>query len=116
MTMPSFLSTLCNPTNNDVLYLQSQNDNLNDDMTPLLRDTLVPGSTSRGLPFANEVFGSEPEVANVWIGDEKSVTSLHKDPYENVYLVVRGEKRFDLLPPTEFYCLHGKSPGSFHSF
>lgn len=34
------------------------------------------------------------------------------DPYENIYMVVRGTKTFTLLPPTEAYCLHGVS--SFH--
>lgn len=49
-----------------------------------------------------------PDVANIWIGDSRSITSLHKDPYENIYLVIRGSKTFTLLPPTEFYSLHEK--------
>ena len=112
MNMETFLSRLRGraktgiPADEDVLYLQSQNDNLHDEMHDLLEDA------TDELPFASEVFGSSPEVANVWIGDERSVTSLHKDPYENLYLVVQGTKTFDLLPPTEFYCLHGKTASS----
>lgn len=34
---------------------------------------------------------------------------MHKDPYENIYMVVRGTKTFTLLPPTEGYCIHGSS-------
>ena len=39
-------------------------------------------------------------------GDERSVSSWHKDPYENLYAVVRGTKTFLLLPPCEAYRLH----------
>lgn len=31
------------------------------------------------------------------------------DPYENCYAVVRGTKKFVLLPPIEYYCVHGKT-------
>lgn len=30
---------------------------------------------------------------------------MHSDPYENMYAVVRGEKHFTLLPPTDYYWL-----------
>lgn len=40
--------------------------------------------------------------------------STHSDPYENIYLVVRGSKTFTLLPPTEFYCLHGSLSSTIH--
>lgn len=57
--------------------------------------------------FARGAFGSAlPDAVNLWIGDQHSVTSLHKDPYENLYLVVRGSKEFTLLPPIEYFCLH----------
>ena len=39
-------------------------------------------------------------------GDNRSVSSWHKDPYENLYAVVRGTKVFLLLPPVEAYRLH----------
>ncbi len=29
---------------------------------------------------------------NLWIGDERAVSSAHKDNYENMYCVVVGEK------------------------
>ena len=29
--------------------------------------------------------GGPPEAVNLWIGDERSVTSWHKDPFENIY-------------------------------
>ena len=75
-----------------------------------------------------------PDAVNLWIGDEKSVTSIHSgtpsktsmplvflrcvslthvrtraltDPYENIYTVIRGAKYFTLLPPTDGWCLKG---------
>jgi jumonji domain-containing protein 7 len=35
------------------------------------------------------------------MGDGRAVTSTHKDPYENVYCVVRGSKDVTLFPPTD---------------
>lgn len=46
-----------------------------------------------------------PDAVNLWIGNSKSITSIHNDPYENIYHVVRGCKTFLLLPPTEGWCL-----------
>ncbi|GAA5970605.1 hypothetical protein JCM21900_004800 [Sporobolomyces salmonicolor] len=84
-----------------VYYLQSQNGNLADEYLPLLEDVGLDGPA-----WAREAFGEAPEVANIWIGGSRSKTSLHKDPYENLYLVLRGSKTFTLLPPTEAYCVH----------
>lgn len=44
--------------------------------------------------------GNKPDATNIWIGTEKSVSSLHKDPYENFYIVISGAKTFTLLPAT----------------
>ncbi|KAM0746507.1 Clavaminate synthase-like protein [Meredithblackwellia eburnea MCA 4105] len=89
--------------NGPVYYLQSQNGNLSQEgeLHPLLEDVGLSGPS-----WAAEVFGEPPDVANVWIGDSRSVTSMHKDPYENIYLVIRGSKTFTLMPPTEYYCVH----------
>jgi len=35
------------------------------------------------------------------MGDERAVTSMHKDPYENIYCVVRGYKEIRLQPPSD---------------
>lgn len=39
------------------------------------------------------------------MGGKQSVTSMHKDPYENLYGVVRGAKTFILHPPTDLHCI-----------
>lgn len=38
------------------------------------------------LALAVEAFGNEPEATNLWIGDDRAVSSLHKDFYENMYV------------------------------
>ena len=53
------------------------------------------------LPWAKEAFGKEPDAINFWMGDGRAVTSTHKDPYENIYCVVRGYKDITLFPPSD---------------
>ncbi|KAF2226038.1 putative phospholipase [Elsinoe ampelina] len=76
-----------------VKYLQTQNDNLRDEYAPLFAD--VPSS----IPFARIALQKDPDAVNFWLGNERSVTALHKDNYQNVYAQIRGRKRFVLLPP-----------------
>ena len=47
--------------------------------------------------------GKTPDAVNFWMGGERSITSMHKDHYENIYGVVRGSKTFILHPPTDLY-------------
>lgn len=55
--------------------------------------TLVTLSTPHPvLSRHKQVFGGKPEAINLWIGDERSVTSFHKDHFENMYGVIRGTK------------------------
>ncbi|EPZ33939.1 Cupin-like domain-containing protein [Rozella allomycis CSF55] len=85
-------------TNNDhVHYLQSQNDNLSQDGFAAIRKD-VPES----IEFASEALDAKPDAVNLWIGNEKSTTSMHKDHYENLYAVVRGCKIFTLYPPNYY--------------
>jgi len=66
--------------------------------------------------WANIVFGLEPDAINFWMGDNRAVSSLHLDYYENIYCVVTGKKHFTLLPPTDLCYLY-KQPyksATFH--
>ena len=63
------------------------------------------GDADTELPLANEAFGSKPDAVNLWIGDDRSITTMHSDNYENMYAVVCGVKHFTLLPPTDYYFL-----------
>ena len=39
------------------------------------------------------------QACNFWCGEDAAVTSTHADLFENLYVVVKGEKHFTLLPP-----------------
>eukprot|EP00929_Paragymnodinium_shiwhaense_P003128 TRINITY_DN103535_c0_g1_i1.p1 TRINITY_DN103535_c0_g1~~TRINITY_DN103535_c0_g1_i1.p1 ORF type:complete len:405 (-),score=95.85 TRINITY_DN103535_c0_g1_i1:288-1406(-) len=77
-----------------VPYVSQQNDSLRQELPALLED--VPDC----IKLAAEAFENEPDAINLWIGDERSVSTCHLDHYENMYTVVRGEKIFTLLPPS----------------
>eukprot|EP00949_MAST-11_sp_MAST-11-sp1_P004702 g4702.t1 len=86
-----------------VPYLSAQNDSLRGEFqNSLMRDV------DSDIEFAREAFGEAAEAANLWIGDGRSVSSLHKDPFENMYTVVRGEKSFLLVPPSDAAFLEEK--------
>lgn len=83
----------------EVLYCSAQNDSLRTDFAA------VAGDVPRSLPWAEAAFGAPPEATNLWLGDGRSATSLHADPYENVYALLFGEKRFLLRPPEDGHLL-----------
>lgn len=86
----------------DVWYLQPQNDSLRTCLPKQLQSTLT---SSQVLQFGTTVFGAGPDAVNLWIGDARSSTSLHKDPYENLYHVLHGSKTFVLVPPCDMHRL-----------
>ncbi|KAK5687307.1 hypothetical protein LTS10_001445 [Elasticomyces elasticus] len=83
-----------------VKYAQTQNDNLRNEYANLLPD--VPSD----IPFARLALGQSADAINLWLGDDRSVTSLHKDNYENIYIQIRGQKDFVLMPPVEMPCVN----------
>ncbi|KAK4153122.1 cupin-like domain-containing protein [Chaetomidium leptoderma] len=91
----AFLSHLTSTPQKEVRYAQTQNDNLrHGEYHPLFHH--VPPT----IPWARLALGQEqPDAVNLWIGNARSVTALHKDNYENVYVQVAGHKHFVLLPP-----------------
>jgi hypothetical protein len=46
------------------------------------------------------------DAINIWIGNERSVSSMHKDHYENLIYVTSGEKIFTLCPPSDVIYLY----------
>jgi jumonji domain-containing protein 7 len=89
----------------DVLYIQNQNSNFTEEYHPLWRDVAE-------LDFARQAFNAPPDAVNIWVcavtlcltikvGSSHSVSSLHKDNYENIYAVLQGSKTFLLFPPTD---------------
>ena len=85
------------------LYLSHQNGNFTSEFEPLHKDAAAP------ISWAVEAFGCVPDAVNIWIGDSRAVSSCHKDFYENIFMVISGEKHFTLLPPTDFPFLYERS-------
>lgn len=83
-----------------VPYLQHQNSNLTEEAALLVDDV------DAELAWASKALGGPPDAVNLWIGDDRSETSFHKDHYENLYAVVAGEKEFTLLPPADVWRLY----------
>lgn len=86
-----------------VYYYSQQNDNLRDsnEGASWLKDEI--GLPTR-LPYFEAAFSSPScspaaDAVNLWVGDGRATTSLHSDPYHNVYTVTRGVKTFHILPP-----------------
>jgi peptidyl-lysine (3S)-dioxygenase / protease len=97
MTLSGFFN-LFGKRSSPVPYAQKQCDCLRDEYSMLVSDISE-------LPVS-DVFSSPPDAINLWIGDDRAVSSLHSDPYENLYAVVSGVKRFTLFPPTDLPYLY----------
>ena len=88
-----------------VRYLSGQNDNVRRQLPGLLAD--LGGDAGCGV--ASAALGTGAEAVNLWIGsDERIVSTTHKDSYENLVTVIRGVKRFCLLPPCDVLWLSEK--------
>lgn len=85
-----------------IRYAQTQNDNLRDEYTSLFSD--VPSS----IAFARVALEQAPDAVNFWLGSSASVTAMHKDNYENIYVQILGQKHFVLLPPVDAPCVNEK--------
>ncbi|XP_038218359.1 uncharacterized protein LOC119836957 [Zerene cesonia] len=104
-TMSEFLTMLEAKRENYIPYIQKQNSNLTEDFKELLADVELD------VKFASEAFNKKPDAVNFWMGDERAITSMHKDPYENIYCVIDGYKEFILIPPTDLpYVPYKKYP------
>ena len=58
------------------------------------------------IQWASIALQKEPDAINLWIGNNRSTTALHRDNYENVYCQVVGSKDFVLLAPVETACIN----------
>ncbi|KAI0732763.1 Clavaminate synthase-like protein [Irpex lacteus] len=107
MTMKDFLGKLASgKIDSEVLYLQSQDGNLFSSSRGIPSEFHgILSDVPEHLPFCTEALGNMPDAVNLWIGSSKSITSIHSDPYENIYSVIRGSKTFTVFPPTEGWCM-----------
>ncbi|KAJ3654453.1 hypothetical protein Zmor_013641 [Zophobas morio] len=105
MTMKEFLTKLDDQNRQHICYIQKQNSNLTEDFGELMEDV------DSEIPWASEAFNKKPDAINFWMGDARAITSMHKDPYENIYCVLDGFKDFILIPPTDLpYVPHRTYP------
>jgi jumonji domain-containing protein 7 len=86
-----------------VLTPTLEDDNLRHEYLSLSED--VP----QDIPFARIALQKDPDATNLWIGNSRSVTALHKDNYENIYAQILGQKHFVLLPPICHPCVNEQS-------
>lgn len=79
-----------------------ENDNLRSEYEDLYADV------EKDIAFARIALQRPPDAINLWVGNGKSVTAMHKDPMENIYVQIRGRKHFTLLPPLCHPCTNEK--------
>ncbi|KAI0398347.1 phospholipase A2 [Xylariaceae sp. FL0594] len=84
----------------EVRYAQTQNDNLRHEYITLF------SQVEKTIPFARIALERDPDAINLWIGNSRSVTALHRDNYENVYVQIAGRKHFVLLSPLFQPCVN----------
>lgn len=83
---------------------KKENDNLRHEYLSLFNHV------QRDIPFVRIALQqSSPDAINLWIGNSRSVTALHRDNYENIYVQVLGKKHFVLLPPSCHACVNEQS-------
>lgn len=94
MTMRSLLSKLVPSTSNveDVCYLQSQNGNLYPGSHFTSGDTAsdcelanLRGDVPAEIPWCSEALGRCPDAVNLWIGNNRSITSIHSGSIASAY-------------------------------
>ena len=98
-TKPNTATTRKRP----VIYYSRQNDCLRTELKSLFDANIFPS----GFEFAEKAFATgPPDAVNLWIGDQRAVSSMHKDHYENLFYCLSGEKVFTLCPPADIPFLH----------
>lgn len=97
----SFLHQLSN--GNKELYLTTQDAAEDADGFPELLTAPLRGLLGEGLPLRPAVMGNMvPQALNLWMGcsGAGSSSGLHHDFHDNLYVLLRGRKRFRLYPPS----------------
>ena len=103
MKFPDFVKLFSNREKHEVLYLQHQNSSFTTEFSILSKDIDLE------IDFAREAFAAKPDNVNFWLGENRSITTCHKDPYENLYAVICGEKRMTLMHPANYPFLYERN-------
>lgn len=89
-TGPDIYCELCN----EIFYCQLQNGCMTSEYSQLCNDIELE------IDFVSKALNKKPDAVNLWMGESRSMSSLHQDPYENMFCVIVGQKHFILYPPT----------------
>ncbi len=84
------------------LYLSTQDVPLADDGLPELLSPMME-TLAQDIPITPKLMGAlVPHAINLWVGcaPEGSSSGLHHDYHDNLYVLLRGSKRFRLYPPS----------------
>jgi hypothetical protein len=110
MTAHAFMSDVCDGVHDRaVRYVSAQDDSFTREFAALLGADVLECRTRGPLFMADALGAATYSAMNLWWGDSRSVTTMHSDPFENVYVVVRGAKTFTLLPPSDEYALRKRA-------
>lgn len=90
----SFLLEKFENPDNKKYYFQSQDDNLQ----YIVDEKHCPIPRQLGINNNTRLFGKQV-AANLWIGNKGTVSRLHSDNFDNIYIQVSGTKRIHLIPP-----------------
>lgn len=80
---------------------RTEDDNLHGEYACLLPDIDEEISWASAL--------GKPDAVNLWIGNDRSTSAMHKDNYENLYCVITGIKSFVLISPLEVACVRERT-------
>jgi len=106
MTMHEFLSLL--KSGDDSCYLTTQELSYTIDDKPELISEPVK-SLLHDIPMRPVLLGNLiPQNVNLWMGLTRgeSTSGLHHDYHDNLYILLRGNKRIRLFPPHEIHNLY----------
>ena len=107
----------------DVYYLQSQNGDLyssnyftSADAEDDCELVSLRGDVPAEIPWCSEALGRCPDAVNLWIGDSRSVTSIHSGPF--AFTTSPGISRTVTIQQihTRIYITSHEGPRHFCSF
>jgi len=101
MSFSKFLNLI--KDGDDKHYLTTQDVHADDDGRPELMSPLMQG-LQQDFPLRPTLMGNLiPQNINMWLGNNKEGASsgLHHDYHDNLYIVLKGRKRFRLYSPID---------------
>lgn len=113
MTFKKFLTLV--KSGDAMHYLTTQDVRANQDGRPdLMAPFMKPFLQAGDFPLQPKITGNLiPQNINIWMGNNQQGTSsgLHHDYHDNLYVVLRGTKRFRLFSPKDTEKMYTKVSG-----